>query len=176
MKKTIMTMGLLFLFLGALAGSSFAQMKIAVVNSNDVLEKSAEGKRTLARIQEADKQNQAKIAKIDDDIRQLQTKLNTQRITMTDEAIMMSQSELERKQTQRKRDAEDAYAQMQELTNRLFKKLQDELIPIVELIGKERGLDIIFDRDKSGAVYFSPAIELTVEVIKRYDQSKATQK
>ena len=176
MKKTIMTMGLLFLFLGALAGSSFAQMKIAVVNSNDVLEKSAEGKRTLARIQEADKQNQAKIAKIDDDIRQLQTKLNTQRITMTDEAVLMSQSELERKQTQRKRDAEDAYAQMQELTNRLFKKLQDELIPIVELIGKERGLDIIFDRDKSGAVYFSPAIELTVEVIKRYDQSKATQK
>jgi len=176
MKKTIMTMGLLFLFLGALAGSSFAQMKIAIVNSNDVLEKSAEGKRTLARLQEADKQNQAKIAKIDDDIRQLQTKLNTQRITMTDEAVLMSQSELERKQTQRKRDAEDAYAQMQELTNRLFKKLQDELIPIVELIGKERGLDIIFDRDKSGAVYFSPAIELTVEVIKRYDQSKATQK
>ena len=176
MKKAMMTIGLLVLFLGALAGSSFAQMKIAIVNSNDVLEKSAEGKRTLARLQDADKQNQAKISKLDDDIRQLQTKLNTQRITMTDEAVLANQADLERKQTQRKRDAEDAYAQMQELSTRLFKKLQDELIPIVEQIGKERGLDIIFDRDKSGAVYYSPAIDLTAEVIKRYDQSKATQK
>ncbi len=176
MKKAMMTIGLLVLFLGALAGSSFAQMKIAIVNSNDVLEKSAEGKRTLARLQDADKQNQAKISKLDDDIRQLQTKLNTQRITMTDEAVLANQADLERKQTQRKRDAEDAYAQMQELSTRLFKKLQDELIPIVEQIGKERGLDIIFDRDRSGAVYYSPAIDLTAEVIKRYDQSKATQK
>jgi len=176
MKKAMMTIGLLVLFLGVLAGSSFAQMKIAIVNSNDVLEKSAEGKRTLARLQDADKQNQAKISKLDDEIRQLQTKLNTQRITMTDEAVLANQADLERKQTQRKRDAEDAYAQMNELSTRLFKKLQDELIPIVEQIGKERGLDIIFDRDRSGAVYYSPAIDLTAEVIKRYDQSKATQK
>jgi outer membrane protein len=176
MKKAMMTIGLLVLFLGTLAGSSFAQMKIAIVNSNDVLEKSAEGKRTLARLQDADKQNQAKISKLDDEIRQLQTKLNTQRITMTDEAVLANQADLERKQTQRKRDAEDAYAQMQELSTRLFKKLQDELIPIVEQIGKERGLDIIFDRDRSGAVYYSPAIDLTAEVIKRYDQAKAAQK
>jgi Skp family chaperone for outer membrane proteins len=69
--------------------------------------------------------------------------------------------------------AEDAYSGMQELTARLFKKVQDELIPLVEQLGKERGFEIIFDLQKSGAAWFSPAIDLTPELIKRYDAAKA---
>ena len=151
----------------------YAQAKIGVINSQDVLEKSAEGKKVIARIQERDKQYQAGITKLDDDIRQLQTRLNTQRLTLTEEAALQMQADLDKKNTDRKRMAEDAYAGMQDLTNRLFKKIQDELIPIVEALGKERGYEIIFDLQKSGAAWFSPAIDVTAEVIKRYDASKA---
>jgi Skp family chaperone for outer membrane proteins len=151
----------------------YAQSKIGVINSQDVLEKSAEGKKVIARIQERDKQYQAGITKLDDDIRQLQTRLNTQRLTLTEEAALQMQADLDKKNTDRKRMAEDAYAGMQDLTNRLFKKIQDELIPIVEALGKERGYEIIFDLQKSGAAWVSPAIDVTAEVIKRYDASKA---
>ncbi len=65
---------------------------------------------------------------------------------------------------------------MQETSNRLLKRIQDELIPIVTQLGKEKALDIIFDLGKSGAVYFNPAVDLTEEVIKRYDASKAAGK
>ena len=65
------------------------------------------------------------------------------------------------------------YAGMQELTNRLFKKVQDELIPLVEQMGKERGCEIVFALQKRGAAWFTPAIDLTPELIKRYDASKA---
>lgn len=171
MRKFIATLGLL-----ALAGgfsAVYAQSKIGIINSQEVLEKSAEGKRVIARIQERDKQYQANIAKLDEEIRTLQTSLNTQRLTMTDEAAMAKQADLEKKTTDRKRLAEDAYAGMQELTNRLFKKVQDELIPLVEQLGKERGYEIIFDLQKSGAAWFNPAIDLTPELIKRYDVAKA---
>jgi outer membrane protein len=141
-----------------------------------VLEKSAEGKKIMARLQEADKANQTKIAALDDAIRKLQTELNTQRITMTDEAVLAKQSDLEKKNTDRKRLAEDAYSTMQDLTQRLFKRLQDELIPLVEQIAKEKSLDIVFDLGRSGAVYWNPAIDLTADLIKRYDASKATAK
>jgi outer membrane protein len=151
----------------------YAQSKIGVINSQDVLEKSAEGKKVIARIQERDKQYQAGIAKLDDEIRQLQTRLNTQRLTLTEEAALQMQGDLDKKTTDRKRMAEDAYAGMQDLTNRLFKKVQDELIPIVEALGKERGYDIIFDLQKSGAAWANPVIDVTAEVIKRYDASKA---
>jgi outer membrane protein len=171
MRKFIATLAMIAVCGGFAA--VYAQSKIGVINSQEVLEKSAEGKRVIARIQERDKQYQANIAKIDEEIRNLQTSLNTQRLTMTDEAAMAKQADLEKKTTDRKRMAEDAYAGMQELTNRLFKKVQDELIPLVEQMGKERGYEIIFDLQKSGAAWFNPAIDLTPELIKRYDASKA---
>ena len=169
--------GLFILVMGALVTlSSAQQLKIGVVNSQDVLERSTEGKKVLARLQDLDKQNQAKITKLDTEIQQLQAQINTQRLTLTAEALQGKAADLERKQTQRKRDAEDAYSNMQETSNRLLQRIQDELIPIVTQLGKEKGLDIIFDLGKSGAVYFNPTIEVTEDVIKRYDALKAAGK
>jgi Skp family chaperone for outer membrane proteins len=79
---------------------------------------------------------------------------------------------LESKTTARKRFAEDTYKDMNAMTQRMFQKIQGELLPIIEKLGKERGLDIIFDLGSSGAVYYSPTIDVTQEVIKRYDASK----
>jgi Skp family chaperone for outer membrane proteins len=178
MRKTFtQAAGLLILVLGVLASLGYAQqLKIGVVNSQDVLERSAEGKKVLARLQDLDKQNQGRITKLDSEIQQLQAQINTQRLTLTQEALSQKAADLDRKQTQRKRDAEDAYANMQETSNRLLQRIQDELIPIVTQLGKEKGLDVIFDLGKSGAVYFNPTIEVTEEVIKRYDASKAAGK
>jgi Skp family chaperone for outer membrane proteins len=176
MKRTSGILFTLALFVLALAATGFAQAKVGVIDSQAVLEKSAEGKRVLARLTETDKQNQAAISKLDDEIRQIQTKLNTQAITLTEDAVAQLRTDLDRKNTDRKRKAEDAYTGMQELTQRLFAKVQEELMPIVQQIGKERAIDVILDAKNSGAVYWSPAIDLTADVIKRYDASKATGK
>jgi len=176
MRKIIVVATLTALFMGAAVTSSFAQGKIGIINSNQVLEKSVEGKKIIARLQETDKKNQATVAALDDQIRTLQTKLSTQRLTLTEEASIQLQTELERKTTERKRVTEDVIASMDELRDRLFRKIQDELLPIVEAVGKEKGYDIIFDLLKSGAVYRNVAIEITEEVIKRYDASKAAVK
>ncbi len=178
MKKSslnILLFSLLFVLAVSLCLAQEGQ-KIGVINSQEVLEKSAEGKRVIARLQERDKANQAALTKIDDDIRQLETKLNTQRLTLSEEALYQMNSDLEKKRTERKRLAEDSYRDWQDLQLKLFNRVQTELLPIIEQLGKEKGMDIIFDLAKSGAVYFNPVIDLTAEIIKRYDASKATAK
>jgi Skp family chaperone for outer membrane proteins len=82
-------------------------------------------------------------------------------------------SDLEKKRKDRQRFAEDSLRDIQELQGRLFLKVQNELIAIIEQIGKERGYELIFDLAKSGAVYFNPAIDVTDDVVKRYDSAKA---
>jgi len=166
------------LMIAALASSGLAQqiIKIGVVNSQEVLEKSAEGKRVLAQLQDKDKRNQAELSRRDQEIQELQTKLNTQRLTLTPEALRNLSSDLQRKQTERQRYFEDAGREMNELAERLFQRIQNELLPIIEQMGKENGMDVIFDLGKSGAIYFSPSIEITQEVIQRYDASKAPAK
>ena len=172
MRKTIFATAAVAVFLAGL-GSAFAQQKIGVINSQEVLEKSAEGKKVIARIQERDKQYQAEIAKLDEDIRQLSVKLNTQKLTLTEESVASMTAELEKKQTDRKRRAEDAYAGMEDFSKRLFKRLTDEIIPIVSQIGRERNLEVIFDLGKAGVAWVNPAIDVTADVIKKYDASKA---
>ena len=169
---------ILALFVAALVSQGLAQsdFRIGVVNSLVVLERSTEGKRIVAQLEEKNKDNQQRVAKLDDEIRQLETKLNTQRLTLTDEALMNLSSDIERKRTDRKRYAEDSFREFQELRNRLFAKLQAEVKPIIDQLGKEMGLEIIFDLNNSGTIYFDSKIELTEEVIKRYDASKAPTK
>jgi Skp family chaperone for outer membrane proteins len=175
MKKNPIRMLLfLLLFVAAVTLVSAQQTpKIGVINSQDVLEKSAEGKRVIARLQEKDKTNQASLTKLDDDIRQLETRINTQRLTLSEEALYNMNADLQRKQTERKRVAEDAGRDFQDLQMKLFNKIQSELIPIIEAMGKEKGIDLVFDLARSGAVYFNPGIDMTDEVIRRYDASKA---
>ena len=168
-------LALLFTFL-VFAGFAQESGKIGIVNSNEVIQKSTEGKAVMAQLQKKDKSNSSRISTMDEKIRELETKLNTQRLTLTQESILQLTSELERKRTERKRFAEDSLRELQELRFRLFTKVQDEVIPIIEGLGKERNLEIIFDLANSGAVFVNPAIDLTEEVIKRYNASKATKK
>lgn len=176
-RSTCLSLTLLF-FITALFSLGFAQqtIKIGVVNSTQVLQQSTEGKKAIARLEDKRKSNQSKLSKLDEEINQLETKLNTQRLTLTNEAMLQMSSDLERKRTERKRFAEDSLKELQDLQLRLFNKVQSELLPIIEQIGKEKGLDIIFDLANSGAIYFNPTADLTAEVIKRYDASKAPKK
>jgi len=62
---------------------------------------------------------------------------------------------------------------MQELQMRTLSKIQDELIPLIEQLRKDKDLDLIFDLTKTGTVYFDPALDLTAELVRRYDAKPA---
>ena len=156
---------------GALGAQEAA--KIGLVNSQEILEKSAEGLRALARLQEAEGKHQAAVARLDAEAKQLQDRLSTQRLTLTPAAAAQIQSELQKKMTERRRTAEDAARSMRELQISLLSKVQEELIAVIEEIRKERGLDVVLDATKSGAVYYLKALDLSAEVIRRYDAAKA---
>ncbi len=166
----------LILFVTVLVSVGFAQqtLRIAVVNSQEVLEKSTEGKKVMAQLQSKDSKAQADIAKLDEEIRLLETRLNTQRLTLTQETMRNMQADLERNRTERTRFAEDQVREITDMTNTLFGRIQSELLPIIEAVGKERNLDLILDLGRSGVIYFNPTTDLTAEIILKYDASKAS--
>ena len=48
-----------------------------------------------------------------------------------------------------------------------------EMVGIIEGLAKEKGLDLVLDLGASGTVFFNPAMDITAEVISRYDAAKA---
>ena len=159
----------------AAAGPVAAQeaAKFGLVNTQAILEKSIEGRRALTQLQDSEKKYQAAVARLDDEAKQLQNRLNAQRLTLTPEAAAQIQAELVNKQMDRRRTAEDATQAMRDLQYTLLTKIQDEVVAVIEEVRKEKGLDVVFEEIKGGAVFYLRSLDLTAEVIRRYDGSKA---
>ena len=179
MKKARMLAPLVILFILVIAGASIAQQatpqatKIAIINSQKAFETSIEGKKAAAQLQDRDTKIRADLQKQDDAIRLLENKLSTGRLTMTTEALMGIQSDIDRKTTERKRYEEDAARDAQQFSANLIQKIRGEMVTIIDALAKERGYDLVLDLGTSGVVTFNPTIDVTDEVVRRYDQSKA---
>ena len=173
-KRNISKKILLVLFVAGLVSLGYAQqpMKFGVVNSQEVLEKSQEGKRVTAQLEAKNKTLQEDLARMDDRIRDLETRLNTQRLTLSQEALTNLMADLDKLRTDRTRFVEDSRRELNDLQVRLFNRLQAELRPIITEVGKEKNLDMIFDVGGSGIIYFNPAVDLTQDIIVKYDGSK----
>src|SRR4030065_930051 len=98
-----------------LAGLAPAQEggKLGMINSQEILDKSAEGRKALAQLQAADKKYTDEITRMDDQIKQLQSRLSAQRLTLTADAAAGIQADIQKKQTDRQRAAEGAPPAMQ---------------------------------------------------------------
>jgi outer membrane protein len=168
---------LLVLFVAGLVSSGYAQqpMKFGVVNAADVLQKSQEGKRITAQLEAKNKTLQEDLARLDDRIRDLETRLNTQRLTLSQEAMGNLVADLDKQRIARTRFVDDSRRELNDLTQRLFQRLQTELRPIIAEVGKEKNLDLIFDIEGGGIIYFNPAVDLTAEIIQKYDASKGSE-
>jgi len=173
MKKAIIFIAVLILASAAFAQQAATAFKVAVVNSQQAFEQSAEGKRVAAQLQERDSKLKNDLQKMDDAIRALETRFNTQRLTLTQEAAMALQSDIDRKTTERKRYEEDQTREIQQLSVNLIQRLRTEMVAIVEQIAKEKGYDLVLDLAASGVVSWNPTIDVTTEVVRRYDTSKA---
>lgn len=166
---------LVILFILVVAGVSYAQQvsKIGIINSQKAFETSVEGKRVLGQMQDRENKIKTDIQKLDDSIRLLENKLSTGRLTMTNEALLGIQTDIDKKTTERKRYEEDVTRDAQQFSGNLVQKIRAEMVAIIENLAKERGLELVLDVAQSGVVTFSPTIDVTDEVIRRYDQSKA---
>ena len=165
---------LVILFVLVIAGASYAQQvtKVAIINSQKAFETSAEGKRALTQLQELDTRIKANLQKMDDAIRLLENRMNTGRLTMTNEALMGLQADVDKKTTERKRYEEDQAREAQQLSATLIQKIRAEMVAVIEALAKERGLELVLDAATSGVVTANPAIDITDEVVRRYDQTK----
>ncbi|MHB8095923.1 MAG: OmpH/Skp family outer membrane protein [Candidatus Aminicenantales bacterium] len=166
-----------FILAMAVFGSvaAFAQQatKIGVINSQGAFEASAEGKKAAAQISTRTAAIKTEMDRMDAEIKQLETRLNTQRLTLTAEAGLQIQSDVDRKTTARKRYEEDAAREIQQLQSTLVEKIRMDMIAVVTAYAKENGFDLILDAN-AGVVFANPSIDITDAIVKKYDALPAT--
>ena len=71
------------------------------------------------------------------------------------------------------RGQQDAQAEVQEMQQQQLAAFQEKLRPVVEALVKELGVGLLFSAGDAGAIYIDPSLDITPEVIKRFDTASA---
>jgi len=175
LKKSCIITGWIFAFLSFLASSLLGQQaqKIAAVDLQRVFESSAEGKAVIGQLRQKEQSIITELDKIDKRIWSLETRLSTQRLTLTEEAQQKLGFELETARTDRKRLEEDSSKEFQRLQFTLVSRLRNEVLAVIQGYAKEQQIPLVLDLSApSVALYCEPGLDITAEIVRRYDASK----
>jgi len=164
MKKTLILI-LAVTLMGVFAYTQ--QVKIGIVNAQEVLMKTKAGAKVQKKLEELQGKKQAELQVKQNEIKQLEKDLMSP--ALNNDTRAKKTDDLTAKRTDLKRFYEDAQREVQRESAKELAALENEIMPLINKIGKEKGYTAIFDRDRSGLVYYDPAADITQEIIKALD-------
>ena len=148
--------------------------KIAYINIQRIANESAEGKSATAKVQALVQKKQAEANEKNKTLQADQQKLASGGTVMSDQARAELEKKIERQNVELQRATQDAQQEVQELQNELQNEFQRKLMPIVQQVAQEKGLHMLFSAADSGIVWADNGLDITSDVIKRFDTPPAT--
>lgn len=158
----------------AQAGAQARGVSVAWLDLQRIVETSAEGKIANAKVQALTQKKTNEIADKNKQLQAAQLKLQTGGTVLNDDARTQLEKEIDRLNLDIQRMQQDAQTEIQDLQAQLQNDFQKKLMPVIETLVKERNITMLFSRNDAGIVYGDPALDLTAEIIKRFDGMTAT--
>lgn len=148
-----------------------APLRMAFLDLQRVAAESSEGKAASGKVQALTQKKQGELAEKNKALQSNQQKLQQGGGVLNDAARAQAQKEIERLTVEIDRFQQDATAEVQELQQQLQGEFQEKLRPVVDALVKELAIGLLFSAGDAGAIYVDPSLDITPEVIKRFDAS-----
>jgi outer membrane protein len=148
--------------------------KVGFVDLQIIASTSVEGKAASAKIQQYQTKANAQISEKTKEAQAVQTKLQQGGTVLSEDARLQAEKDFQRLQRELQALQEDAQAELQRMTAQLQGEFQERLNPIIEQVATEKGLHAVFSVRDSGIVWADAGIDLSAEVIKRFDAAPKT--
>jgi outer membrane protein len=149
-----------------------AQFKVAVIDVQRVVAESDPGKEAIQKLKAI---SDAKIQEgqaMQQEMATLQDQYNKQRFTVSEVRMAEMSKELEDKSIAIRRFEDDAKRELDEVRRRELGGLEERILPIINQIGVEEGITLIFNKFQSGLVYADEAVDITDDVIRRFNTAQ----
>ena len=143
--------------------------KYAFVNIQRIAAESAAGKTLAGKVQALNQQKVNELNERNKALQASQQKLEAGASVLSATAAAQLQKDIERQQIDIQRFTEDAQQEVTNLQTQLQDEFQVRLTPIIQEVANERGLHLLFSVVDSGLVWADPALDITTEVIQKFD-------
>jgi Skp family chaperone for outer membrane proteins len=149
-----------------------APLRMAFLDLQRIAAESNEGKVLSGKIQELTKKKTAELQEKTKALQANQQKLQQGGAVLNDATRAQTQKEIDRLTVEIDRFQEDANAEVQELQQSLQREFEEKLRPVVDALVKELAIGLLFSAAEAGAIYVDPSLDVTGEVIKRFNTAK----
>jgi len=148
--------------------------KFAFIDIQQIASTSAEGKSATAKLDELRKKKNTELTAKNTALKAMQDKLNAGGSVLSDQARTQLEKDIEKATRDLQFAQTDAQTEVTDLTNELQGIFQEKLNPIIEQVRVDKGLLMIFSVRDAGVVAVEPGLDLSGEVIKRFDAAAKT--
>ncbi len=150
--------------------------KLAILNMARAMEMTMEGKQAIAEFQAKLTAKQNELQKKNNDLEEMRKQLQTQGQTLAEDARATLAKKIELGTTELQRSQEDAQKEFGQMQQEIYSRLGVKLGPLVDQYAKENQIAMILDPSSQNTqvVYYDPSIEITDDIVKRYDAVPST--
>ncbi|MGA9754825.1 MAG: OmpH family outer membrane protein [Desulfobaccales bacterium] len=152
------------------AWAAHADFKVAIVDSMDVVSKSADGKRAQDAIKRKSEELGRPIAQERQDLQKQVEEFQKQAGVMKEDARKQKAEALEKRMRDFEKKQADGEKQMQQFQEQQMTPLLQKLDTVVKAVAQQEKLDLILDKRNSGLLFMDPKMDITDKVRSHYGQ------
>ena len=172
MYRSIICMAAVAALVMAAALPAAAQSKVAVIDVQRVVAESDPGKEAIQKLKAVQDAKVQEGQAMQQELATLRDQINKQRFTVSEERLAEMTKELEDKNIAIRRFEDDAKRELDEARRRELGGLEEQILPIINQIGQDQGITVIFNKFQSGLVYADEAVDITDEVIRQFNTAQ----
>jgi outer membrane protein len=157
-----------FVFAGAAAAQD--AVKVGVVDLDQAINATDQGKKAREELQGKQKQAEGQLKPMYDRGKALAEEIQSKRFVLSEDALRQKQLDLAEIQSDLRAKGAELEGQFKVDYERLVGPLRAKLLGIISDIGKEQGFTMIMERNSPGLVYSKEALDITDQVVQRFNK------
>lgn len=148
--------------------ASAADLLLCVVDAEDAINQTAEGKAAQDQLEKMYAAKQADLEKLQKDLERQFKDYEGRRMILSDQAKQETERELMEKQQRFQAMVYQSEQDMQQTYMQLLGKMEEKLLKAAERLGQKKGCSVVLQ--KAAVIFAGPIVtDLTAELVSEYD-------
>jgi outer membrane protein len=157
--------------LSAAQDSPTTSNRIAVINIQQAIAQTGEGKQALQALTKKYEPKRQALQRQQDEMNALQDQLQKQQATLSDDERVNLQRQFDSKQRLFKRDQDDDQADWQADNQEAVQRLGQKMVKIINDYAQKNGYALVLDDSQLPVYYVGKGVDITSDIVKLYDQA-----
>ncbi len=168
--KVIVFLALAAILAWGTAATDASSFKIGVVDIDQAISSTEEGKAAREELARKEREAQGKIQPLIDRLRALEEEIKAKKFVLSEDALFQKQLDLVEMRNQIQNKAKEIENKLKIDTERLRGPLIAKLRQTIEDFGKTEGFTLILGRGTPGVLYTREALDVTDRIIEKYNK------